>query len=120
MLFSGFIQKAENNILTSNEFFSEVYENKRNVHLFDLRIESEYIKSRLIDAVLADTKEKFSEYLKKIDKEAVIFIYCEEGQRTKAAAEWLYTLGYKDVYQLKGGFNQWRKNGYPIDAEKIK
>ncbi|MGL4370193.1 MAG: rhodanese-like domain-containing protein, partial [Spirochaetota bacterium] len=40
------------------------------------------------------------------DKNAVIFVYCRSGRRSKIAAEKLLDAGYKNVYDL-GGIIDW-------------
>ncbi len=112
-------QKTNTKILECDDFFKEVYENGK-VKLFDLRIPEKYIKNRLVDAILADSKEKLNQYLKDMDKNDKIFLYCEIGKRTSQCSKWLNELGYYNVYQLKGGFINWKKSGFPVDSEKIK
>ncbi len=112
-------QEISTNELECDTFFKEVYE-KGKSQLFDLRVPEEYNKARLVDAILVDTKEKFEKYLNDINKDDKIFVYCEKGKRSKECLQWLRNLGYNNVFELKGGFSNWKKSGFPIDSEKIK
>ncbi len=112
-------QKKDTSIIGCEEFFKQVYEIGK-CKLFDLRSVAEYQKNRLIDSESAETKEKFSILLKDVNKQDKIFIYCEIGKRSIECAKWLKSLGYTNVFQLEGGYNNWKKSGFPIDAEKIK
>ncbi len=113
----GKAQIQLNKPLTCDEFYNKI-EAMDNSTIFDLRTEDAYKTSRITDAILADNKEKFSLFLKDINKDSPIFIYCEEGVRSKQCAEWLTSLKYINVYQLSGGFKNWRKHHYPIDTTK--
>ncbi len=112
-------QDKESSLLKSDDFFKQVYEVGK-CQLFDLRSVEEYNKNRLIDAELADTKQKLEAYLKNIRKTDRIFLYCEIGKRSQQCASWLNSLGYTHVFQLQGGFKQWKKSGFPIDSEVLK
>ena len=37
----------------------------------------------------------------------ICVLYCQKGTRSKKAAEWLMTAGFKNIYSLKGGFEAW-------------
>ena len=37
----------------------------------------------------------------------ICVLYCQKGGRSKKAAEWLMTAGFKNIYSLKGGFEAW-------------
>ena len=39
------------------------------------------------------------------DKNRTILVYCESGNRSKEAQSILEQLGYKEVYNLKGGLD---------------
>ncbi len=43
-----------------------------------------------------------------------VVIYCGSGHRSTIAASILWSYGYLDVGSLKGGFNGWFGEGYPI------
>jgi rhodanese-related sulfurtransferase len=46
------------------------------------------------------------------DKEAPIVLYCRSGSMSTSAAKELIDLGYTDIYELDGGFNEWKAAGY--------
>jgi sulfur-carrier protein adenylyltransferase/sulfurtransferase len=54
------------------------------------------------------------------DKNQPIVVYCAGGTRSALAAKTLQDLGYKDVYSMRGGFNEWKNNGLPfVTPEKV-
>ncbi len=49
------------------------------------------------------------------NKVAVIVVYCRSGGRSLFAAQTLNKLGYKNVFNLKGGLKEWALSGYPFE-----
>jgi sulfur-carrier protein adenylyltransferase/sulfurtransferase len=45
------------------------------------------------------------------DKDTPIIVYCAGGARSAFAAKSLAELGYSDVVNMTGGFNQWKNEG---------
>ncbi len=49
-------------------------------------------------------------------KEAKIVLYCKSDRMSTIAAETLVRLGYTNVWNLKGGMVDWRRQGYPLSG----
>ncbi len=49
------------------------------------------------------------------DKNTAIYLYCEAGPMGNAAARSLYELGYRNLYNLDGGADAWRKAGFDFE-----
>ncbi len=54
------------------------------------------------------------------DKSQPIVVYCAGGTRSAFAAKTLQDLGYTNVYSMRGGFNEWKNNGFRfVTPEKV-
>jgi rhodanese-related sulfurtransferase len=104
--------------LNCADFYQELILND-NAQLFDIRKASLYKISRIKSALSAETKITFSSYFSCLKKEDPIFIYCEQGVRSKQCATWLKSQGFKNIIELDEGFNHWVKQGFPVDSNKV-
>jgi rhodanese-related sulfurtransferase len=54
------------------------------------------------------------------DKTKILILYCESGgcHRSICAAGKAMTLGFRNVYVLKGGLPAWKEAGYAVEWEK--
>ncbi len=106
-------------ILKPDQLYLMIQKNQ-NLHLFDIRTKELYSKERIQNAICVDNKNRFKIYLKELDINDSIFIYCEMGKRTKECSNWLKSIGFKKVFELEGGFKEWKKCGLPSDSSKLK
>ena len=88
--------------------------------LVDARGPKEYRKSRIAGAVniewpLPDT---YFTGPSAPPKDKPVFVYCYVGNRSRKVAVIFYDHGYRDLYSLKGGFNEWKAHKNPIERRR--
>jgi len=49
------------------------------------------------------------------DKNTTIVVYCRSGNRSALAAATLMNMGYKNVFNVDGGWKTWQEAGYPVE-----
>jgi rhodanese-related sulfurtransferase len=88
------------------------------VQLLDVRTEAEFKSGHIKNAMWANWNDskQFQERVKYIDKDKPVFVYCLAGGRSAAAAHWLLKNGYKNIVELDGGINAWKKANLPLDG----
>jgi len=90
--------------------------NSSNAVLLDVRETQEYEGGRLPKAVhipLSQLESRSGELGKSKDRPVVA--YCMTGNRSSLAAKVLEKAGFKDIYQLRGGYRAWKDAGLPIE-----
>jgi len=48
-------------------------------------------------------------------RDARIMVACASGGRSLLAAQTLQSMGYPNVVSMAGGFNEWSKQGFPVE-----
>ena len=86
---------------------------RNDVFTLDVRASSEYATGHLPNAVhihggyLVDN-------LNKIPTDKRIIVQCQGGDRSVTAASLLRSKGFKNVVNLSGGLDEWKRAGYPV------
>jgi rhodanese-related sulfurtransferase len=86
--------------------------------LIDVRTEKEYLTGHIENAIWLP--RGFLEFkIQKLisDPETEIIVYCKRGSRSALSAYTLMEMGYNNVLNLKGGFEEWVNNGNSIFNE---
>lgn len=89
--------------------FKEAIANKK-VQLIDVRTAQEYNSGHIKGALNIDyyDKSNFTSAIQKLDKEAAVYLYCRSGNRSGKAAKKLTAAGFKEIYDLQGGYLKWK------------
>ena len=84
--------------------------------LLDIRTPEEVSKGFLTNASFINFyDENFLQKASWIKKNQAIYIYCHAGGRSSKAAEMLIELGFREVYNLVGGYSKWVEDGYLVE-----
>jgi len=75
----------------------------------DIRDEGSYRQAHIQGAVLLND-QNIEEFLATADREKPLICYCYHGISSQSAAGFLKAQGFKKVYSLVGGFEEWRQN----------
>jgi rhodanese-related sulfurtransferase len=79
------------------------------VLLLDVRTPREHAARRIPGARLLPFEELESRYEREVPKTVErIIVYCEGGERSRSACEFLGRRGYANLFNLKGGLGDWR------------
>lgn len=83
--------------------------------IIDVRTPSEYFGARIKNSILADIySTDFKNVIEKLDKNDYYLVYCNSGNRSKTACDFLYKWGFKNVINLSGGIISWSNAGKEI------
>jgi len=93
--------------------------------LLDVREPAEWEKGHIPEAVLAprgmlewyaDPTTPYAKPELTTKRDAHIIVVCASGGRSMLATETLKRMGYTDVVNMAGGFNEWSKQGFPVEG----
>lgn len=108
-LVNGQSQEKKSQLLTPPEFEARMKAMK-SYTLLDVRTQEEFDNGHLESATLLDFYDSnFKKELSKLDKNKPVFVYCAVGGRSGSTATALINMGFKEVYDLKGGIKHWSK-----------
>jgi rhodanese-related sulfurtransferase len=109
--------KFEINLISVEDFKSKM-DSDNDFILLDIRTEREYLAGHMKNAVWLP--RGFIEFkIQKLvdDPETEIILYCKRGSRSALTSYRLIEMGYKNILNLEGGFEQWVVNGNSIFNE---
>ncbi|MBX2961999.1 MAG: rhodanese-like domain-containing protein [Cyclobacteriaceae bacterium] len=83
--------------------------------VLDVRTKDEYKSGHLATATVIDYySSDFKNQANQLDKTKPVFVYCAAGVRSDKAVKILTQLGFKEIYDLQGGFNAWTAARKPV------
>ena len=89
--------------------------NLDDMQLIDVRTPSEFVEGHVPNAQNIDFWDaNFDANIEKLDKSKPIIVYCKSGGRSAKCASKLAAKGFEKIYDLKGGFSQWKFEGKEI------
>ncbi|PEB53302.1 rhodanese-like domain-containing protein [Bacillus pseudomycoides] len=97
-----FYQKKLIKTLSEEEFRAGY----RKAQLIDIREADEFNAGHILGARNIPLSQIRLRH-KELRKDQPVYLYCQNGFRTGRAAQYLKKQGYKDFYQLQGGFKSW-------------
>ena len=102
---------------TTIDEISERLASGEQIHLIDVREESEWEEGHLPGAVHLskgiierDIEEHFPDF------STEIVLYCGGGYRSALATDNVQKMGYSNVISMDGGYRGWTDAGYPVEG----
>jgi thioredoxin 1 len=116
-----FAQIKDQFLLSINDFDKKLKEKAVIAQLVDVRTTEEYLRGHLKKATnLNFNDDNFEDLVKaKLDKTRPVFVYCFSGRRSADAAIFLRDLGFKEVYDMAGGFAKWTSSSKPYASDNM-
>jgi rhodanese-related sulfurtransferase len=108
-LFGGKAQQNNNITILDAASFKEAITGKK-VHIIDVRTPNEFKSGHIKKAKNVDffNQTNFMNFFNSINKEEPVYLYCRSGNRSQKAARKLDSLGFKNIYDLRGGYMNWK------------
>lgn len=95
--------------------FEAAAKKKKKAVILDIRTPNEVAEGHIQDAEFIDfLGDDFEKGLESLDKKKTYYVYCRSAKRTIPATEKMKEMGFKKVYMLEGGLNNWVSAGKEI------
>jgi len=105
LIFFIIFQNNTYEIIEINDFKRKI---NKGYKIIDVRTPSEFIHGHIPNAINIDYKDlNFITEINKLRKNKPILIYCRSGNRSHEAGIIMDSLGFKRIYDLKGGYSIW-------------
>ncbi|MFT4970515.1 MAG: rhodanese-related sulfurtransferase [Chitinophagales bacterium] len=101
-------------LLLKPALFKTKLDNDENFMLLDIRTPAELTENGTIEGAknVDFYTEDFKANMDAMDREVPVMLFCRSGGRSGEAASLLKEMGFKQVYDLNGGYNAWLEAGY--------
>jgi len=99
----------------SQEEWEEQLGQDDNAFILDVRTEEEVEEGYIPGATVIDfyLGAEFAAELEKLDKSKNYYVYCRSGKRSEQACAIMNSMGFKNAYNLEGGFMNWEGDVAP-------
>ena len=85
------------------------------VIVLDVRTGGEFMSGHISNAINIDVEGMtFDGDTSKLDKSATYAVYCQSGRRSAIAVGKLKDAGFKNLYNLTNGIQEWQAAGLPV------
>ena len=114
--------------MTARDFYVEAQKNIKEISVeeakalmgkalfLDVRTKDEFIRGHIPGTEFLQRGLLEVAVSRKIpDKETHIVVYCGSGVRSGLATYTLKQMGYKNAENMQGGWNAWRRAGFPVE-----
>jgi phage shock protein E len=97
------------------EQFDKLRQVKGNVVL-DVRTAQEFNQGHVPGALNVDISDpQFKTKIEGLDKSKTYLVHCARGVRSARATRIMAPLGFADILDYHGGFDEWKKSGKPVE-----
>lgn len=101
--------------LSPDDFHVQAKKNKKKNVILDIRTPEEVAEGYIEGADFVDfLGGNFEAEIQKLNKKKTYYVYCRSARRTIPATEKMKELGFKKIYMLDGGLNNWVEAGKPL------
>jgi rhodanese-related sulfurtransferase len=121
LLNSSMGQNKEPENITCQQAFDLIKKsgNDTNFVVIDFRPEKMYDEGHIKNSIFFDVfSENFENWLSKLSRNKVYLLYCNVGHISEIALNKMKQMGFKNLYHLYEGIQEWKRQGFPTEKNK--
>ena len=92
---------------------AELVKTRENLQIIDVRTPQERKQFRIADTRLVPVGDVIRGVFE-ADPQQPLMLICAVGGRSYVAGKAMFARGYREIYNLDGGIESWRRAGFPI------
>ena len=121
LIFSISCSNKNNSVFERKDILSlDKILNDTDIIILDVRTSEEINAGYIPNSTFIDYYDKnFENKINLIDRSKKIYTLCKSGGRSVKVAEILSKNGFRNVYNLEGGFMRWKANKMPYDINLV-
>ncbi|MGM8361269.1 rhodanese-like domain-containing protein [Flavobacterium sp. ARAG 55.4] len=109
ILFSCHAQTSQNIQTVEVAAFAKEIKTTQKLQIIDVRTPEEFTEGHIDTAQNINwLGDQFTQNAEKLNKDKPVYVYCRSGKRSLKASEKLAELGFKEIYNLDGGYLKWK------------
>lgn len=98
--------------------FVAVLKEKRNIPIIDLRTPKEFATGHVWRSTNINPMEPgFMDQIARLGRDQEYAVYCQFGEISFRVAEDMKRMGFKRIYHLKTGLNNWNESGQALQLK---
>ncbi|MGI9537568.1 MAG: rhodanese-like domain-containing protein [Desulfocapsaceae bacterium] len=94
---------------------AELVKTRENLQIIDVRTPQERKQFRIADSKLVPVGDVIRGVFE-ADPDQPLMLICAVGGRSYVAGKVMFARGYREIYNLDGGIESWRRAGFPIET----
>lgn len=106
-----------NEVIDTQSTHNMINNNRNNPDfvIVDVRTQNEFNEGHIAEAIMIDMySADFRDKISALDRNKKYLVYCRTARRSAAAAKMMKEMGFREVYDMAGGINQWKTDGFPV------
>ena len=93
--------------------YQEMLSDSSNYTIIDVRTKKEYKKGHFENSInLSFLSLRYGAMVDSLQKDKLVFVYCQTCHRSPLAARRMKRMGFRKIYDLKGGYSKLKKSNY--------
>jgi rhodanese-related sulfurtransferase len=95
--------------------FARLMQEKKDAIILDVRTDAEIAEGSIEGHTHLDFYDaSFRDKLSALDRNKVVMVYCRSAGRSTDALGMMAEMGFREVYNLEGGFEAWKAAGKKV------
>ena len=106
-----------NEVVSTQTAYKMIQSNQDNPNfvIIDVRTQEEFNAGHIAKASMVDCESQdFNAKISELDRNKKYLVYCRTARRSGLAVKVMKDLGFREVYDMAKGINQWKAEGLPI------